>query len=81
MHNEFFLANFKSFRWNSDCRKVIGDVRNAEDQDDDVIDEQQRVINGDADSDCLRLVNLTKVSVYSGYCEANICTLDQIFVN
>lgn len=55
-------------------------MRDADDQDDDVIDEQQRVINGDADSDCLRLVNLTKVSVYSGYCEANICTLDQIFV-
>ena len=41
-------------------RKVIGEVSTTED-DDDVDNERKRVINGDADSECLRLVNLTKV--------------------
>lgn len=43
------------------CRKVIGNVSSAEGGDDDVDNERQRVISGDADSECLRLVNLTKV--------------------
>ena len=33
------------------------------DGDDDVYNERQRVMNGDADSECLRLVNLTKVKL------------------
>lgn len=32
--------------------------------DDDVDMERQRVLNGEANSDCLRLVNLTKVRIF-----------------
>jgi hypothetical protein len=40
---------------------VIGQVSTTESGDDDVDNERNRVINGGADSECLRLVNLTKV--------------------
>ncbi|XP_028404446.1 ATP-binding cassette sub-family A member 1-like [Dendronephthya gigantea] len=42
-------------------RKVIGELSSGADCDDDVRNERQRVKNGDANSECLRLVNLTKV--------------------
>ena len=50
-------------------RKVVGEVASTEDGDgdDDVYNERQRVMNGDADSECLRLVNLTKVRVITCY--------------
>lgn len=44
-------------------RKVIGELSSGQDCDDDVSNERQRVINGDANSECLRLVNLTKVII------------------
>ena len=40
---------------------MIGEVTSTESGDDDVDNERRRVINGDANSECLRLVNLTKV--------------------
>jgi hypothetical protein len=40
---------------------VIGEVTTTEGGDEDVDNERKRVVNGDADSECLRIVNLTKV--------------------
>lgn len=46
------------------CRKKNSNEFCMESGDDDVDMERQRVLNGEANSDCLRLVNLTKVRIF-----------------